>query len=307
MSEDKKTEIVLQDERGTNLFSTNPDDIHHNIVAIATKTDIMTPEDKKFFMENSQRWQAVQTNCHIWRTRTEKESILFEQPTTHAKFHQAILENKVFIDETVRLAKEAEIQKLEAEELHADIENLKDEIQYFEEELSKDMEEKERRNIKYQIRKKDIELRKKMVELQEKAYNIQQSSIAMKYRVDELKDWKAFEDELIQQMLDEGYTEEEIWNKNAGQEESFFLLFLTKYHGVATGNVTDGGEKHNLTYLAQYAIQKAISNNNFENFLKRCNLIQLESLKHLGYVDFKRNQETGKVDVDILFKLPEKS
>lgn len=296
--EENKQEIV---KRGTNLFDVNPDNIAKNIVEIATGTDIMTSEDKKFFIKNTDRWQQVQQNCHIWRTSTEKESILFEHPTVHSKFHQAILENKVFVDETVRLAKESEIQKLEAEELYVDMEKLKQEIIKLE---SIRMYENSDDDAEYKIKKKNIKLRKKTIELQEKVYVIQQSSIAMKYRIAELKDWKAFEDELIQQMQTEGYSDEEIWDKNFGQTEGYFLLFLTKYQGVATGSISDGGEIHNMTYLANYAIQKAINEGKFESYLKRCNRIQLDSLKSLGYIDFKLDENSGKMDVSILFKLP---
>ena len=121
MSDDKRQEIILMDERGNNIIEVNPDNIARNLVSLTTRTDIMTPEDKKFFIDNTERWGMVQQNCHIWRTSTEKRSILSELPTTHLKFHQAILENKVFVDETVRLAKDAEIQKLDAEELYVDI------------------------------------------------------------------------------------------------------------------------------------------------------------------------------------------
>lgn len=288
MSE-KKPEIILRDERGNNIIEVNPDNIATNMVNIATKTDIMTPEDKKFFIDNTERWSLVQQNCHIWRTNIEKKSILSELPTTHLRFHQAILENKVFVDETVRLAKEAEIQKLDAEELYVDIENLKREI----EELEENKDASNEKASEYQIKKKSIELRKKTVELQEKAYQIQQSAVAMKYRVDELKDWKTFEDSMIQEMVTAGYSEEQIWDKNFGQLEGYFFHFLTKYQGVFGSK--DGGEIHNLTYLARFSVEEAVKNGVFREYLGRCNQVQLHSLQHLGYiqVETEKEEETG--------------
>ena len=296
MSEDKRQEVILRDERGNNIIEVNPDNIAKNLVAMTTRADIMTPEDKKFFIENTERWGMVQQNCHIWRTNTEKRSILSELPTTHLKFHQAILENKVFVDETVRLAKDAEIQKLDAEELYVDIENLKEEITDLEEQRNQYEEDSsEHKQISYRIRKKDIEIRKKTVELQEKAYQIQQSAIAMKYRVDELKDWKQFEDEMIEQMKSEGITDEEIWNKNSAQAMGYFYLFLTKFNAVKSS--TDSGEVHNLTYLARFSVEEAIRSGNFENWVVRCDRTQIQSLVDLGYIGVK--EENGKVQIII--------
>lgn len=291
---DNKQELILNDERGHNIIEVNPDNIAQNLVTVVTKTNIMTPEDKKFFIENTERWGMVQQNCHIWRTNTEKKSILSELPTTHLKFHQALLENKVFIDETVRLAKEAEIQKLDAEELYVDIENLKSEISELENEKAGYQEEDIKyKKISYEIRKKDIELRKKTVELQEKAYQIQQSAIAMKYRVDELKDWKTFEDEMINEMKSQGLSEEEIWDKNSAQLQGYFYLFLTKYNSVKSS--TDSGEVHNLTYLAKFAVEEVIKAGEFRSSLARCDRTQLQSLMELGYIGIK--EENGKLNI----------
>ena len=296
MSDDKRQEIILMDERGNNIIEVNPDNIARNLVSLTTRTDIMTPEDKKFFIDNTERWGMVQQNCHIWRTSTEKRSILSELPTTHLKFHQAILENKVFVDETVRLAKDAEIQKLDAEELYVDIENIKEEISEFTKQRE-DYEEdsSEYKQLSYRIRKKDIELRKKTVELQEKAYQIQQSAIAMKYRVDELKDWKQFEDEMIEQMKSEGFTDEEIWDKNSAQLLGYFYLFLTKFNAVKSS--TDSGEVHNLTYLARFAVDEIIKIGSFEDAVIRCDRTQIQSLVELGYIGVK--EENGKLSIMI--------
>ena len=302
MSEDDKKEMILRDERGNNIIEVNPDNIAHNLVAMTTKTNIMTTEDKKFFLDNTDRWQMVQQNCHTWRTKTEKRSILSEMPTTHLQFHQAILENKVFVDETVRLAKDAEILKLDTEDLYVDIENLKDKISDLEEErLSHAEDSKEYKNISYQIRKADIEIRKKTVEMQEKAYQIQQSAIAMKYRVDELKDWKAFEDEMIEKMKSEGLSEEDIWNKDSAQKEGYFYLFLTKFSAVQSS--TDSGEVHNLTYLAKFAVSEAIKDKVFKQYAKRCNLVQLKSLEQLGVIKINADQAGNIVSIDTLVPL----
>ena len=300
MENDKK-EIIVSEEKnvGLNLFDTNPENVAVNMVKVATQTDIMTSEDKKFFVANSDRWQAVATNTHIWRTTQEKETILFEHPTLHSKFHQCLLENKVFLDETVRLAKESEIIKLDAESLYVDIEDLKLDLEELEEELAGTLpDSREFRKIKTEIARVNIALRKKTVELQEKTYAVQNSAIAMKYRVLELKDWKAFEDELLSQLREAGYSEEEIWSKNFGQEEGFFFMFLNKYQGVHQS--TDSGEVHNLTNLARYAVESAIKHNKFRSYLPRCNPQQLDSLQKLGYIKIGVD-ENKKVRVDLLF------
>ena len=294
MSEDKRQEIILRDERGNNIIEVNPDNIARNLVEMTNRADIMTPEDKKFFIENTERWSLVQQNCHIWRTNTEKRSILSELPTTHLKFHQAILENKVFVDETVRLAKDAEIQKLDAEELYVDIENLKEEILAIEKQREDNEEDSsEYKQFSYLIRKKDIEIRKKTVELQEKAYQIQQSAIAMKYRMAENRAWLGFEDEMIAEMKADGLTDEEIWNKDSAQLQGYFYLFLTKFNAVKSS--TDSGEVHNLTYLAKFAVEEVIKSGDFEQLVTRCDRTQLQSLVDLGYIGVK--EENGKLQI----------
>ena len=294
MSEDKKQELILQDERGNNLFEVNPDNISKNLVLMATQANIMTPEDKKFFIDNTERWQQVQQNCHIWRTNTEKRSILSELPTTHLKFHQAILENKVFVDETVRLAKDAEIQKLDAEELYIDVEHFKEEIEDFKEQQGQYKESDiEYKQLSYKIKKHSIDIRKKTVELQEKAYQVQQSAIAMGYRMSENRDWLKFEDEMIEEMRAEGLSDDEIWSKDAGQRSGYFYLFLTKFNAVK--NSTDSGEVHNLTYLAKFSVEEAIKSGDFENWLSRCDRVQLQSLAELGYIGIKEDE--GKIQI----------
>ena len=296
MSEDKRQEVILRDERGNNIIEVNPDNIAKNLVAMTNRADIMTPEDKKFFIENTERWSMVQQNCHIWRTSTEKRSILSELPTTHLKFHQAILENKVFVDETVRLAKDAEIQKLDAEELYVDIENLKEEIADLTEQRSEYEEDSsEYKQFSYRIRKKDIEIRKKTVELQEKAYQIQQSAIAMGYRMAENRAWKQFEDEMIDEMRADGLSDEEIWDKNSAQLLGYFYLFLTKFNAVKSS--TDSGEVHNLTYLARFAVDEIIKIGSFEDAVIRCDRTQIQSLVELGYIGVK--EENGKLSIMI--------
>lgn len=298
--EDKKDLVISEDKNtGLNLFDTNPDNVAQNMITVATKTDIMTPEDKKFFIENSERWQAVATNTHIWRTTKEKESILFDHPTNHSKFHQCLLENKVFLDETVRLAKESEIIKLEAEALYIDIEDIKQDIEELKESLVDYSEDsREYRKLKTEISRKDIELRKKTVELQEKTYGVQNSAIAMGYRVAELKDWKDFEDKLLNDLRAEGYTDEQIWDKNYGQSEGFFFLFLNKYEGVSQS--TDSGEVHNLTSLARFAVEEAIKTGRINDYLSRCSITHIKSLETLGYI--KVNVVDGKIkSIDLLY------
>ena len=115
----------------------------------------------------------------------------------------------------------------------------------------------------------------------------------MKYRVDELKDWKQFEDEMIEQMKSEGFTDEEIWDKNSAQLFGYFYLFLTKFNAVKSS--TDSGEVHNLTYLARFSVEEAIKSGDFESWVTRCDRTQLQSLADLGYIGIK--EENGKLQI----------
>ena len=136
MTEEKKNELIIKKEDyGNSIVEFTDLDSAKNMIQAIIKHDIVRPEDKQFFMENTERWNDVSAKTHIWRTKVEKDSILYSHPTLHAKFHQAILENKVFYEQTLQLDKDAKMTKLEAEELYIDVENLKEEIAELQEDL----------------------------------------------------------------------------------------------------------------------------------------------------------------------------
>jgi hypothetical protein len=294
--EDKKELIIKREEYGTSLVDMS--DVHtaKNTMQAIVRHDVIRPQDKQFFLDNMERWNDVSTKTHIWRTFSEKKSILSELPTTHLRFHQAILENKVFYEQTLLLDKEAKMTKLEAEELYVDIENLQDNIKELQENLENTIEDsKEYRQLNYQIRKKDIELRKKLTELHEKAMAIKNQENQMLYRIDELRDWKRMEDSMIEEMKSQGMTEEEIYNKNKSQESGNFFLFLTKYSAVKQSK--DTGEINNLTYLAQFYVDESIKDNKFEDYLRMCNRIQIQSLLELGYIQAKEKEDKSGFEI----------
>lgn len=264
------------------LFDTNPDNIGTNLVAMVKQFEVMKPEDKQFMIENKERLQMVATKTFMWRTELEKRSIIndIQFPTLHAKFHQCILENSVFLNESIRLAKEFETTKLEAEELNLDVEELKAK-----------QSELDPESIEY--RKIDVQIRKKVVDLQEKTYTLQNMHTAMNYRMAEMKDWKQLEDDLINAMRERGYSDEQIWDKQFGQEESAFFLFLNKMIGIESSK--DSGEIENLTSLAIFGVENAIRKGNFETYLKKCNNIQLEVLSRLGFIKLDNSSEGLKV------------
>jgi len=301
MSEqEKRNELVIRKEDYGLTIADSTDSIEsaRNTIQAIVRHDVVRSEDKQFFLANMDRWSDVSTKTHIWRTFSEKKSILSELPTTHLKFHQAILENKVFYEQTLLLDKEAKMTKLEAEELYIDAENLKAEIEELQEEIIDYGENsKEYRQVNYQIRKKDVELRKRLTELHEKAIAVKNQENAMLYRIDELRDWKVMVDDMIDEMKLQGMTDDQIWDKNTAQSSGNFFLFLTKYSAVKFSK--DTGEINNLTYLARFYVEEAVKNNKFEEYLHITNDVQKRSLLELGYIQVKEN-EADKTKLEIL-------
>ena len=78
-----------------------------------------------------------------------------------------------------------------------------------------------------------------------------------------------------------GTAEEEIWTKDAGEIESMFFATLTNLQGLA--KTTDGAEANNLLALAKFYVKKVAEAGRLEEYKKRCNIAQLDSLKFLGF------------------------
>ena len=224
---------------------------------------VMKPEDSKFLVEHKEHLTAVMEKTFMWRTSTQKRSIISDSyhPTLHSKFHQAILEQKVQLDQTFYLAKDFEEKRLTIEETLLDIKDL---------EVNPDLTPE----------RKDLAMRRLQMKLSFQQYELQQQQIAMHYRMDEVKGWQVLQEDLLAEMRATGMDEEAIWSKEAGEVESMFFQFLTNLQGLAKSS--DGAEANNLVSLAKFGIQQAKELGLFENFKSRCNVAQLNSLKFLG-------------------------
>ena len=125
--EKPKTALIVREENLSGLPST---ELVDNMLECVRRTEIMTPEQGKFLIENKERLQNIMTRTFIWRTRAQKLGILSDgfHPTLHSKFHQAILENNVFFGQVIGLAKDAEMLRFEVEELKLTIDECDEEI-----------------------------------------------------------------------------------------------------------------------------------------------------------------------------------
>lgn len=218
-----------------------------DIVSAVKNTAIMKTEDYNFLMENSEHLGLVMEKTFMWRTDFQKRSIVndLNHPTLHSKFHQAILEQKVQFDQTLYLAKEFEDKKLEVEELECDLEEVD-----LDDTISK--------------KRKDIKRRKITLDLQFAQYMLNNMKIAMDYRMSEVRGWQEIENELIDLMHQQGYTDEEIWQRDYNEVEELFFRSMNNLQGIS--KTTDGGEYNNLISIAVYAYKQARDANLLEAF-----------------------------------------
>jgi hypothetical protein len=230
-----------------------------NMLEAIRPMQIVKKDDQAFLAEHKQHFAQVFEKVHIWRTDTQKLSIVSDSnhPTEHSKFHQAILEQKVQLEQAFYLAKDFEMKKLEIEELMLDLEDLG--------ETARDA-----------IKRRKIE-----IEVQFKKFELEQMTIAMDYRMAEVKGWQKIENDLLERMRARGTAEEEIWTKDAGEIESMFFATLTNLQGLA--KTTDGAEANNLVALAKFYVKKVAEAGRLEEYKRRCNNAQLDSLKFLGF------------------------
>lgn len=243
------------------------------VAGILTTTkdmQIMKPEDVKFLQEHKEHFGAVLENTYIWRTDIQKLSILnnVDFPTTHAKFHQAMLEQKVQFEQTMYLAKDFEMQKLEMEELEAELA-----------EVERTMAKAEEANDEYTNKMSKIKAKKLSINIQFKQFELKQQQIAMKYRMSEVKGWQKIQEGLMQDMLNAGISMEDIWNKEAGDFSAMFFSGLNRYEALA--QATDTAEQNNLIALAVFVIQQAQANGVFEKLKKMCTEKQLRCIERV--------------------------
>ena len=232
------------------------------IVGAVKDATVFSPDDSAFLEKNKDHLAAVLEKTHIWRTDTQKRSIISDgyHPTPHSKFHQAILEQKVQFEQTLYLAKDFEAKKLEVEELECDLEDLE----------SSDLSEK----------RKDIKKRRIILDLKFKQFELKQAQIAMHYRMDEIKGWQELEEELLRVMRDvEKLPEEVIWSKDRGELVSFFLTTMTNLQGLQTSS--DGAERTNLVNLARFTYEEISKRGLLESLRLILNKEQESSLKFI--------------------------
>lgn len=224
------------------------------IIEAVKSLPVLKEDDVKFLQENSKHLAQVLEKTQMWRTDTQKASIIndIHFPTNHAKFHQAMLEQKVQFDQAMYLAKDFELKKLEIEELECDLEELGD------------------------SKRDDIKRRKIQIELQFKQYELKNMQIAMHYRMDEVKGWQRIENELLKELRESGMDEESIWSKDQGEMKAMFLMSLSNLQALP--HTTDSAERSNLISLAIFTFKNAKRAGLLEEFKKDCSPAQLDSL-----------------------------
>jgi len=248
------------------------------IAKVIRETQLITEEDSKFLSDNAGNFTSIMDNSYMWRTKGQKLSIISNQffPTNHSKFHQAILEAKVQFTELMRLAVDAEKAKLDIEDLELDIQEI--------EEIMFTMD-----NKSIQWKKNDVELRRRQIDFRQKMIDLNHYKTAAKYRMKEVKQWKDIQDGLYDEMIKNKMSDEDIWNKESGELEDQFYMFLGKMNGIDQS--TDAAEVANLTGLARFAVEQAIQMGVFQILVKKCNHNQLIALEKLGYIT---RQESSK-------------
>lgn len=239
----------------------------NELVSTVKTWDVMRPEHINFLQMHTKDIATVMEKSYMWRTQTQKRSIIndVQCPTTHAKFHQAILEQKVQFEQTMYLARDFEMEKLEMQELELDIEDIKKEQVDENGELT---------------RRGEIALSKKSIELKYKMHSLSQMTIAMDYRMKEIMGWQEIIDELLNTLrVDENMSDEVIWDKDAGYVYDLFLRYMTRYAEI--GETTDPGSANNITSIAIFAVQTMLDLNMLDDAVISLNIVQKRSLLNI--------------------------
>jgi len=232
-----------------------------DIVEAVRGLPVIKKEDANFLIEHKEHLAAVLENSQMWRTDTQKRSIISDLncPTAHSKFHQAILEQKVQFDQTMYLAKDFEMKKLDMEELECDLEELG--------------------NVTDYSKRDEIISKKLQIDIQFKQYELKQMQTAMNYRMAEVKGWQELQEELLTFMRSEKVSEEDIWSKDAGENSAMFLTALSNYASLPS--LKDSGEIHNVNSLAQFVYRQAKQSGKLKYLKGLCNSVQLKALEDI--------------------------
>lgn len=232
-------------------------DLITEILGSVKNTPVLTENDSKYLVENTGYLNKVYNNVHIWRTDFEKRSIICDEkhPTAHSKFHQAMREQKVQFEQSIYLAKDFEMKKLEIEELECDLEELGD-------------------SKRDGIKKRKIDL-----EIQFKEFELKSMKVQMKYRMLEVKGWKKINDDLFEEMKADGISDKEIWDRDAKETEWQFFRSLSMLQGIKV--TKDSAERTNLVAFARHCYNEVKEKGMLNALTKKCNIEQLDSLKFI--------------------------
>lgn len=229
-----------------------------------------------FFREKGEEIKKTFEKTWMWRTAGQKRSIINDHnfPTIHSKFHQAMLEQKVQLNETLELSKTYEETLLKQEDLEYQKEGILDEIEKETDELKK--------------KRLDVKLRKIELKIQYKKYEIENQKIACDYRMKEVKDWEAIKESLKSIMIEANMTEEEIYNKETDEVSTQFFTYINTYIGIQGS--TNGAEIDNITTSATFAVQQAIDTGMINSLLSQCTEEQIRAIKSLKFnVEVKKH------------------
>lgn len=235
-----------------------------DILKVTKEIAVIEDEDYNFLVEHKEHLNTVLEKSFMWRTDLQKQSIVSDSfhPTPHGKFHQSILEQKVQFEQSLYLAKEFEMKKLDIEEKKLDIEEAD-----------------------ATTKRGEIKLKRLNLELSFMKFELNQMKIAMSYRMAEVRGWQEIIDSLKDTMLKSGVTEEEIWDKQRHEIKEFFYLSLNRVKGVKV--TKDVAEYNNIIGLARAAFSIAKDHGMIEELCSKCNAEQIESLKIIGAVKCK--------------------
>jgi len=228
-----------------------------DIIESVNSYQVMSTEDAKFLQEHKEHFSQVMAKTHMWRTYEQKLSIVSDGycPTLHAKFHQAILESKVQLDQSFYLAKDYELKKIEVSEKYLDLEELGD------------------------SKRDKLKAQKLEVEIQFLNYELQTMKTAMQYRMKEVRDWQQIQENLLSKMKALGMDDDTIWSKDSGEMISMFLVALTNLQGLKTA--TDSAERNNLLTLAVFSYNRIKEAGLLEEVTRQCNPMQMDSLQFI--------------------------
>lgn len=239
--------------------------ISNDLIQYVNTLHLLEKDDKEFLLKNKEHLGKIMINTFMWRTDAQKRSIISDNyhPTIHSKFHQAVLEQKVQFTEAIRLAKDFELKKIKVEKLLLDLDVLNNKTQALSENS-------------VEFKKMELDRKELEVIIQYEQFELQEMKIAMQYRMKEVKNWQSIEYELLELLKQQGADEKDIWDKEYGEIEDMFFLFLNNLQALPQAQ--DTAEINNLIALAKFSVQQAKEKGILDKLKARCNIKQLQAL-----------------------------